>query len=134
MIQYFSEIWGLEDYCRKKTELYRLEKINLQHGVILENQRKKFKTDHNDTFTLYCLFFRSTYDREADLPKSILLSFAQRKRKPTPKYETRNIEKLFQATVLFDGKKYSSSHWYSLILFLFDKIMREIIQIEFFSG
>lgn len=83
----------------------------MQCDMLLENDRKKFKADLDDTFTLRCVFIRSNFARDVDLPKSVLQRYSQKCRLKPPKYETINLNKLFQSTVIFDGKRYSSCYW-----------------------
>lgn len=91
---------------------YKSEGLHIiKYAVVLENQRKKLKLDPHDILVLRCSFIRSNFLCDADLPKSVLLRYSQRCRKPAPKYTTRNMNKLFQSMVIYDGKKYSSTCW-----------------------
>lgn len=99
------------DYFRKKMQEIRAKQMKLKQDVIIEHQAKKLKTDMNDTSTLDAVFIRNNYQSQDDLPKSVLLKFCHKNKMATPKYETRNLEKLFQATVQLNGKKYASRRW-----------------------
>ena len=98
------------DYFRKKMQEMRTKQLKAEPDDT-EHQAKKLKTDLNDTSTLDAVFIRNNYHNQDDLPKSVLLRFSQKRKMPVPKYETRNVEKLFQATLQLNGKKYASRRW-----------------------
>lgn len=91
---------------------YKLQGMLVQCEVLLENQRKKFKPNtDDDVLSLRCSFNRSYFPRDADLPKSVLHKHSRIHKKEQPKYNTHNIDKLFQSVVEYDDKKYSSTCW-----------------------
>ncbi len=100
------------DYCRQRMQEFRSKGLHVQSAIILEPPRKKFRSDLDDVSTLRSIFIRSNYSNDSELPKTVLLRHSQKAKNAPPKYETRNVNKLFQSTVTYDGKKYGSSYWY----------------------
>ncbi|XP_065202122.1 tRNA-dihydrouridine(20) synthase [NAD(P)+]-like [Planococcus citri] len=109
-VEQISEIWNMSDYYHEKKQEMKTKLSQLKEENVAGHQAKKLKIE-NDTSTLDAIFIRNNYQNQDDLPKSVLLRFSKKNKMPTPKYETRNSEKLFQATVLVDGKKYASTRW-----------------------
>ncbi|XP_053950892.1 tRNA-dihydrouridine(20) synthase [NAD(P)+]-like isoform X1 [Anastrepha ludens] len=124
-LQQMCEIWSLGSYCyRKQLELKDLGNFGRREvapGVIPDDdtadgpEMKRRKVDapplDADVIQHNIAFLRSNYSIDTQLPKTMLYSYAGRKRKDIPLYETQCIDKLFRAICSFDGKRYASSFW-----------------------
>lgn len=117
---FFSEIWGLGDYCRSKSKEFRnnglLDRFHVS-PIILDptnscsDSRKRKIDEENDVSLMRCAFLRNSYTSDLDLPKTRLLKWTKENRKKMPVYNTRQEDKLFCSVVTVDGKKYGSSFW-----------------------
>jgi len=118
---FFSEVWGLGDYCRLKSKELRdrgllgrfqitpeiLNKDNTDNGVC----HKRKIHEEEDVFLMRCAFLRNIYVTDSELPKTRLLKWTKENRKKMPIYSTRQENKLFCSIVTVDGRKYGSSFW-----------------------
>ncbi|XP_017487305.1 PREDICTED: tRNA-dihydrouridine(20) synthase [NAD(P)+]-like isoform X1 [Rhagoletis zephyria] len=124
-LQQMCEIWSLGDYCyRKQLELKRRGNFGRREvapGVIPDDdtaespdakrQKKDALSLDADVIQHNIAFLRSNYNSDTKLPKTMLYTYAGRKSKDIPHYETQRVDKLFRAICSFDGKRYTSSFW-----------------------
>ncbi|XP_067640494.1 tRNA-dihydrouridine(20) synthase [NAD(P)+]-like isoform X2 [Eurosta solidaginis] len=130
-LQQMCEIWSLGDYCYRKQldlrERGNLGRREVAPGVIPDDdeddteegtkiKRAKLETPpppplDADVIQQNIAFLRSNYNSDTQLPKTMLYTYAGRKSKEIPRYETQRIDKLFRAICTFDGKRYTSSFW-----------------------
>lgn len=118
---FFSEVWGLGDYCRSKNKEFRdkglLGRFQVM-PVMLEKDTKDNNVSHkrklhedNDVSQMRCAFLRNNYTTDSELPKTRLLKWTKENRKKMPIYNTRQEDKLFCSVVTVDSRKYGSSFW-----------------------
>lgn len=117
MTVYFSDVWGLSDYCRSKRKEFA-EKGLLGRSQVSpmredeeQSSNKRKISDEEDVIVMHCAFLRNSYASDLELPKSILHKWTQSQRKKMPHYDTRQKEKLFRSIVTLDGRKFGSSFW-----------------------
>lgn len=116
----FSEVWGLDDYCRSKSKEFRdkglLGRFQITPEILdkdidsgVSHKRKIYEEE--DVSLMRCAFLRNSYVTDSELPKTRLLKWTKENRKKMPVYNTRQENKLFCSVVTVDGRKYGSSFW-----------------------
>lgn len=105
----------MDTYCREKQKLLRelgLKSRRDVEPVCNEPRVKKPKLEiDKDVIRISCSFLRSIFPTDIDLPKTKLLMWTRQNHIEAPKYNTIQEDKLFQSTVIVNGKKYGSSYW-----------------------
>lgn len=86
-----------------------------ENGADANDAKKpKINTDDPNMIIRNVAFYRAQFsdtDSTKYLPKIRLHQYATKKRLDNPTYETQQVDRLFQTTLTFNGKKYASSVW-----------------------
>ncbi|XP_011495804.1 PREDICTED: tRNA-dihydrouridine(20) synthase [NAD(P)+]-like [Ceratosolen solmsi marchali] len=118
-LEQICEVWSMDNYCRAKTQEYRVKGFQGRFEVAPERlgilssggSKRKLEEEAEDVQLMCCAFLRNKYNDESSLPKSRLARWTESNRKKLPSYVTIHEEKLFRSVVLVDGRKYGSSFW-----------------------
>ncbi|KAI8427801.1 hypothetical protein MSG28_002202 [Choristoneura fumiferana] len=111
-----NTIWDLGEYCQKKQSEYQKMGIKGRWQVTpdeLEPPYKKTKlgdTNLEEVNQLKACFIRGNFN-DLNLPKARLHAWCGKNGHDLPVYDTRQVSKLFQTILTFNGKKYTSSFW-----------------------
>lgn len=113
---FFSAIWDLGDYCRKKQLEFQAKGMLGRREVTPDMfnasaKRMKLDAEDSDVYQIKCAFIRVNFQSDPDLPKSKLIAHCGRNKIKVPTYMIINEDKLFRAVATLDGRKYSSSYW-----------------------
>lgn len=104
-----SALWGLDEYCRKKqAELKVKGMLDRKQMQAAGMKRRRLSSD---VIQLRCIFLRSLYPADPDLPKTKLLVWAVKQGHRLPTYNTVQVDRLFQSIVTVGHNKYASSLW-----------------------
>ncbi|CAG0914433.1 unnamed protein product [Notodromas monacha] len=120
-LEELCSIWKLEEYFKSVHDDRMLDAIKLGPGPetdliwsVTEPCRKKLRLDEtndkttvDDVVEMPVTFVRRHYADE-NLPRTLLFTLARTERKPPPKFETKQLERLFKSVLSFDGKKWTS--------------------------
>jgi tRNA-dihydrouridine synthase 2 len=117
LMEQICDVFGMKDYCKEKQLEYQKKEMEIrleekkaeQNGD--EPSSKKLKLDDENTITERIAFVRGNYQKDVDLPKSVLHLFLKRKLRLFPKYSTEQKGILFRSTLTVGDKKYSSTFW-----------------------
>ncbi|XP_073941684.1 dihydrouridine synthase 2 isoform X1 [Choristoneura fumiferana] len=115
-LEQICTIWDLGEYCQKKQSEYQKMGIKGRWQVTpdeLEPPYKKTKlgdTNLEEVNQLKACFIRGNFN-DLNLPKARLHAWCGKNGHDLPVYDTRQVSKLFQTILTFNGKKYTSSFW-----------------------
>uniref|UniRef100_A0A0A9XKU3 tRNA-dihydrouridine(20) synthase [NAD(P)+]-like n=1 Tax=Lygus hesperus TaxID=30085 RepID=A0A0A9XKU3_LYGHE len=104
-----SELWGLSEYYKERSEKLSDSGLIGRRDVVPEGYKKPCLD--SDVIEMECAFIRNLYPSDPDLPKTKLLTWAKAKGHKNPSYRTEQVDKLFKAVVSINNKKYSSTFW-----------------------
>jgi tRNA-dihydrouridine synthase 2 len=114
-LEQICDVWGMKDYCKQKQQEYlkkgMLCRRDIAPPLTNGNPPKKQKTDDPNLIEKNIAFIRANYQKDTDLPKSVLHLHALKVLKSRPSYETEQHDKLFRSTLSLNGKKYTSLFW-----------------------
>lgn len=117
---FHSDVWGMGDYCRQKSEEFQRKGLQGRFHVepsSREDQEakglgiSKRKFDDDDWTVMRCAYLKNNYTNNDELPKTRLYRWIRENKKKMAEYDTWYEDKLFRSVVTVDGKKYSSTFW-----------------------
>lgn len=110
-LEQICDVFDMKDYCRAKQGEYK-KKAALLRREELENDPDSKRSKLSDgTIEENIAFIRSNYQRDVDLPKSVLHTYTKKKLRTVPRYKTEQDGQVFRAFLTLSNKKYSSSFW-----------------------
>lgn len=113
-LEQICDVFELKDYCKAKQLEYSKKGLLMRKdfGPVDDDgpEAKRIKLD-DGTIEENIAFIRSAYQKNEDLPKSILHMHTKKKLRTVPVYTTKQKDRFFRATVKLDDKSYSSTFW-----------------------
>uniref|UniRef100_A0A2M4BKY6 Putative trna-dihydrouridine synthase n=1 Tax=Anopheles marajoara TaxID=58244 RepID=A0A2M4BKY6_9DIPT len=129
-MQQMCDIWELGDYCRETQLVYHRagnqgrracrprtlsqdHVVNGSDGGGGKRQCLDGQTSNHEPSVIEenICFIRANFPNDTELPKTKLFLYARRNHLELARYEVHQKDKLFKATIQFDGKSYSSTFW-----------------------
>ncbi|OQR80308.1 tRNA-dihydrouridine(20) synthase-like [Tropilaelaps mercedesae] len=104
------DIWGLRQTYEDKQAHWHHEAQTLRVGNEERGLKRKLNSsaeNEGEVFEIEVKFCRNLFGI-ADLPKTLLFNRSRAEKGEQPRYTIMNVDKMFRAVVLYNGKRYSS--------------------------
>lgn len=97
-------------HCRRNCIPDTILRRQIDSGTDSPNAKRMKPSDDPNVYTRHVAFYRNHFDNK-NMPKCVLNTHATKLSLDIPTYETKQIDRLFQSVITFQGQKYASSYW-----------------------